>query len=303
MYTLYGKTGSGSAAIEAALTLTRQPFRIVETATWEQNDAYAELLAVNPLGQIPTLVLDDGTALSESAAILIHLGTVHERYVRDRGTPPSIATFRLGAPARATAHLHAVLRERLARVTLPAPVEAIVLTSDETAPLAGRNLGFLPEDEANAVVVPLVDRLRSRLGDDVVTVLAAQPEHRPEYATSETAPDVRRRSPRSGARPARRTQDGTRTASVLLKRADVASADAPRPLWLLDEAKILSGALEAAPWILRDGPERIESGWWDGRDLRRDYFVAETPHGGIMKKLSASVYSCAHFHIGSLDPS
>jgi len=78
VYTLYGKTGSGSAAIEAALTLTRQPFRIVETATWEQNDAYAELLAVNPLGQIPTLVLDDGTALSESAAILIHLGTVHD---------------------------------------------------------------------------------------------------------------------------------------------------------------------------------------------------------------------------------
>ena len=78
MYTLYGKTGSGSAAIEAALTLTRRPFRIVETATWEQNDAYAELLAVNPLGQIPTLVLDDGTALSESAAILIHLGTVHD---------------------------------------------------------------------------------------------------------------------------------------------------------------------------------------------------------------------------------
>lgn len=78
MYTLYGKTGSGSAAIEAALTLTRQPFRIVETATWEQNDAYAALLAVNPLGQIPTLVLDDGTALSESAAILIHLGTVHD---------------------------------------------------------------------------------------------------------------------------------------------------------------------------------------------------------------------------------
>jgi GST-like protein len=78
VYTLYGKTGSGSAAIEAALTLTRQPYRIAETATWEQNDAYAELLAVNPLGQIPTLVLDDGTALSESAAILIHLGTVHD---------------------------------------------------------------------------------------------------------------------------------------------------------------------------------------------------------------------------------
>jgi hypothetical protein len=30
------------------------------------------------------------------------------------------------------------------------------------------------------------------------------------------------------------------------------------------------------PFLLRDGPERIESGWWDGADVRRDYFVART---------------------------
>ena len=35
------------------------------------------------------------------------------------------------------------------------------------------------------------DRLRSRLGDAVVAVLAAQAEHRPEYATSEAPPDER----------------------------------------------------------------------------------------------------------------
>lgn len=78
MYTLYGKAGSGSAAVEAALVVARAPFRIVETASWAQNDAYADLLAVNPLGQIPTLVQEDGVVLSESAAILIHLGSVHE---------------------------------------------------------------------------------------------------------------------------------------------------------------------------------------------------------------------------------
>jgi GST-like protein len=77
MYTLYGKSGAGSAAVEAALTLARVPFRLVETASWAQNDAFAALLAVNPLGQIPTLVLDDGSAMSESAAILIHLGLSH----------------------------------------------------------------------------------------------------------------------------------------------------------------------------------------------------------------------------------
>jgi GST-like protein len=77
MYTLYGKAGSGSASIEAALALAHAPYRLVETATWAQNDAYADLLRVNPLGQVPTLVLADGSALSESAAILIHLGSVH----------------------------------------------------------------------------------------------------------------------------------------------------------------------------------------------------------------------------------
>jgi GST-like protein len=77
MYTLYGKPGSGSAAVEAALVVAREPFRMVETASWAQNDAYADLLAVNPLGQIPTLLQEDGSTLSESAAILIHLATVH----------------------------------------------------------------------------------------------------------------------------------------------------------------------------------------------------------------------------------
>ena len=77
MYTLYGKKGSGSAAVQAALALIDEPCTIVETASWEQNDAYADLLRLNPLGQIPTLVLPDGSAMSESAAILIHLGLVH----------------------------------------------------------------------------------------------------------------------------------------------------------------------------------------------------------------------------------
>jgi len=77
MYTLYGKKGSGSASTEAALAVIGAPCRIVETASWEKNDAFADLLKLNPLGQIPTLVLEDGSVLSESAAILIHLGSVH----------------------------------------------------------------------------------------------------------------------------------------------------------------------------------------------------------------------------------
>jgi GST-like protein len=77
MYTLYGKKGSGSASVEAALGIIGAPFCVVETASWERNAAFDELLKVNPLGQIPTLVLEDGSALSESAAIHIHLADAH----------------------------------------------------------------------------------------------------------------------------------------------------------------------------------------------------------------------------------
>ena len=57
---------------------------------------------------------------------------------------------------------------------------------------------------------------------------------------------------------------------------------APRPLWLLGEPQPLAALLERQPWVLREGPERIESGWWDGRDVRRDYYVAENPNGEIV---------------------
>ena len=74
MHVLFGSSGSGSAAIEAALERTGAAYRIVNAATWEPTSALTELRAVNPLQQIPTLALPDGSVLTESAAILIHLG-------------------------------------------------------------------------------------------------------------------------------------------------------------------------------------------------------------------------------------
>lgn len=77
MYTLYGSKGSGSSIAEAALERCGLPFRQVRASEWEPDSAREELRRVNPLGQIPTLVLPDGSVLTESAAILIHLGLAH----------------------------------------------------------------------------------------------------------------------------------------------------------------------------------------------------------------------------------
>jgi GST-like protein len=74
MLTLYGAKGSGSAAIEAALRIAELQCRVVQAASWEPGPGLDELKRVNPLAQIPTLVLEDGTVMTESAAILIWLG-------------------------------------------------------------------------------------------------------------------------------------------------------------------------------------------------------------------------------------
>jgi len=195
-------------------------------------------------------------------AVRLTLTLVHEHYLRARGLPPTVVPFALGAPARTTAHLLGVLRERLARVALPAPVEAIVLESEETAPLAGRNLGLLPGDDLDKVEVPLVDRLRARLGDAAIHRLVPHAEHRPELAM--------RVVNGHGSLPAMRAPP----------------PPMPRPLWLLAQPQPLGDIFEHEPWILRDGPERIESGWWDGGDIRRDYFIADTIDG----KATAWIY-------------
>jgi len=106
-----------------------------------------------------------------------------------------------------------------------------------------------------------------------VTLVAPRAEHRPERAWRQTkvglGDDVRRE-------PSRKAPATSRPAA---KAPPASASDACRPVWLLAEPEPIGHRLEAQPWVLRDGPERIESGWWDGADVRRDYFIAENPRG------------------------
>ena len=73
-FTVYGAAGSGSVPIEAALTLMDLPYTVVEAATWEGDEARARVAPVNPLRQVPAIVLPSGEVMTESAAILLWLG-------------------------------------------------------------------------------------------------------------------------------------------------------------------------------------------------------------------------------------
>ncbi|WP_242481078.1 hypothetical protein [Rubrivivax gelatinosus] len=60
-----------------------------------------------------------------------------------------------------------------------------------------------------------------------------------------------------------------------------------RPVWLLAAPQPLAERGERPLWQGRAlrvlaGPERIESGWWDGALAARDYFVAQAEDGALV---------------------
>jgi len=77
MYTLFGRPGWGSVLVEAQLAFYDLPYKLeVVDDLFKSAEARARLAAVNPVAQIPTLVLPDGAVMTESAAITLHLADV-----------------------------------------------------------------------------------------------------------------------------------------------------------------------------------------------------------------------------------
>mgnify|MGYP001606907849 CR=1 FL=1 len=79
MYTLYGRKGSGSFAVEAVLAEAGQRYKFIEATPGEDGKPHPGLLRLNPLGQVPTLVLPDKTVMTESAAMVIYICDRHAK--------------------------------------------------------------------------------------------------------------------------------------------------------------------------------------------------------------------------------
>lgn len=183
-----------------------------------------------------------------------------------RDMPATCLRIGVSTPDRNADKFFSLVREQLERTEFPAPTLELRLAADEfAAPTALQPDFFTGALQQSEELSHTIDRLAARLGDEQVHALRPMADHRPE-ASWATAPLEEKRA-----------------------RIDFAA----RPLWLLPEPQPLQ--YSAIP-PLTSGPERIEAGWWDGRDVQRDYFILRTSNGAdlwVFKDLSNGTW---HLH-------
>ena len=212
-----------------------------------------------------------------------------ECLLRHRHAEPTSCVLGLASPLADVRRLTELLGERLNVLTLPEPVRACELRSSSLVPrVLSSNSVWQPGEHggsAGAEASELVERLRARLGPEAVYGLQVLPGHRPENTWGVREP--------GGPGPwVCRAMGKPVTESKEVKgrsRARRAPETPPlwpafrRPTWLLPMPKLLSERdglpRRRGPLRLLGEPERIESGWWDGGDIARDYYTAVDLHG------------------------
>ncbi|NJB92449.1 Y-family DNA polymerase [Xanthomonas arboricola] len=153
-------------------------------------------------------------------------------------------------PERAPTLLFELARNRLERVEIPRPVVAMRLLARQLPPFVPAMRDLFDQRAQQSVEWPqLRERLRARLGDEAVYRVLPADDPRPERAWRRAIGDAVR---------------------------DVAAPPRPpRPTWLLPQPV----PLHETQLRIISGPERLESGWWDDDEARRDYYVVETARG------------------------
>jgi len=189
------------------------------------------------------LVQMEGFLAARQAGVRVFsLALLHE------DAPATEVKVGLAAPGRAAEHFARLLRERLGALALRSPVEAIGLQAGELEHLVEKSDRLFDDPrDGGEPWLRLVERLQARLGSGAVHGLDTHEDHRPERAWVAVSP---------GKEVSAKEKIQHQT----------------RPLWLLESPRRIA----EGEFSLLAGPERIESGWWDGAEARRDYFIART---------------------------
>ncbi len=185
----------------------------------------------------------------------------------------------LARPTVAADHLFELIRLRAERIVLPGPVTSIEIRITRSGPLETRQrLLFSDADRPEPQsFTRLVDRLAGRLGRAAVVRPHLEPDRQPEHAylyePVVTGPKHARRKSNRLTRDLRRfvmRPLSLRSPPVSLGHLETRPNGSPLCFYLEQKKYRV---------VRHWGPERIETGWWRGRSVRRDYYRVETEGG------------------------
>ena len=169
-----------------------------------------------------------------------------------RQDPVTMLHIGLRRPIREPGYLMLLAQTQLSRTKPAAAVVRVTLTAERFYSVAPRTRCLFPGsglEQEDQDIAPLLEQLSTRLGAAALKSIATHADHRPEYAS------------RAG----------------MSVNAGPPPPDNRRPLWLLPKPRELLNRDDGIYYRSRIrflmGPERIVTGWWDSRGIRRDYYV------------------------------
>lgn len=173
---------------------------------------------------------------------------------------------------RNASHWSELLAIKFERMVLPEAVISICLRGGQCQLLSITTDNLLFDASKSACdesIASLVERLNTRIGAASVRGVNTVAEHRPQYAWRSVSVSA------------------SRHATTIASDSEYPPAlQLRRPLWMLEPPQRLASEaarpLYQGPLTLMDGPERLESGWWDDDGIARDYFVALTMKGVLL---------------------
>ncbi len=206
------------------------------------------------------------------------VGLLEWRCVFPLGSQDMTWEFRLSRPATELPHLATLFQLRCERDGLPTGSYGLRLEVVRVGLLSERQTSLFETDESQAREwSSLLDRLSQRLGDDALLQPVFRPDPLPEMAcTWESSLQAATAQPTD--------RDKYQLPSLLGRCRPSRLLKTPQPL------QVISSIPDGPPrrvfhreqavdiqhyW----GPERIESGWWRRKDIKRDYYRIELESG------------------------
>lgn len=148
---------------------------------------------------------------------------------------------------------------RLEQIQLVEPAISLHVKGRQYSPWQAQTRSLFDDKHStNLTSGQLLGHLKNKLGNHAVQQLQLHDDHRPEHAASSV--------------PAQQLTTRSRHQAM--------PTQAPRPSILLPLPQPLSHKPRYG-WLYIQGPERIQSGWWDNQAICRDYFIARNPQGQL----------------------